>query len=162
MPGSASDLAAGILMVVRKSERRLLVYDGGSEIASFDIVLGVEPIGDKVAEGDGRTPIGEFVVAVKNPASKYFRSLGLNYPTAAHAERGAARGLISDAEWAEIEHAVGAGKMPPQKTALGGEIYIHGGGIDSDWTRGCIALRDDDMLWLFEKVELGANVRIEP
>jgi Uncharacterized protein conserved in bacteria len=52
--------------------------------------------------------------------------------------------------------------MPPQKTALGGEIYIHGSGSASDWTRGCIALEDEEMKELFDAVPVGAPVEIKP
>jgi hypothetical protein len=49
--------------------------------------------------------------------------------------------LISQKDRDEIIAAIDAKKMPPQKTKLGGEIYIHGGGTDSDWTWGCVALK---------------------
>ena len=50
--------------------------------------------------------------------------------------------------------------MPPQKTALGGEIYIHSGGTDGDWTEGCVALNDREMEELFELAEIGTRVTI--
>ena len=52
--------------------------------------------------------------------------------------------------------------MPPQRTRLGGEIYIHGGGTDGDWTRGCIAMADRDIEEIFEAIAVGTPVRIEP
>jgi L,D-peptidoglycan transpeptidase YkuD (ErfK/YbiS/YcfS/YnhG family) len=51
--------------------------------------------------------------------------------------------------------------MPPQDTALGSEIYIHGGGVEKDWTRGCVALEDSEMLELFETIPHGTRVMIE-
>ena len=52
--------------------------------------------------------------------------------------------------------------MPPQHTRLGGEIYIHGRGVhdDPDGTRGCIALNNDDMQELYDRVGIGTSVTI--
>ena len=52
--------------------------------------------------------------------------------------------------------------MPPQKTKLGGEIYIHGGGCSSDWTAGCMALKNEEMQEIFDSIPVGTSVRIEP
>jgi len=52
--------------------------------------------------------------------------------------------------------------MPPQKTRLGGEIYIHGGGTGKDWTYGCAAMSDHDVKELFDAIPVGTPVRIEP
>ena len=41
---------------------------------------------------------------------------------------------------ASATHALAANKKPPQRTPLGGEILIHGGGSASDWTLGCVAM----------------------
>jgi murein L,D-transpeptidase YafK len=97
-----------------------------------------------------------------NPDSRYHLSLCLSYPSAGDAKRGLAEGTISDRQYAEIVAAADAEAMPPQHTALGGEIYIHGGGTDSDWTRGCIALRDDEMRMLFDACKKGTPVTILP
>jgi len=68
--------------------------------------------------------------------------------------------LIESEEHAAIFRAADEKGMPPQKTALGGEIYIHGGGTANDWTDGCIALNDDEMTELFEAVPVGTKVAI--
>lgn len=52
--------------------------------------------------------------------------------------------------------------MPPQKTGLGGEIYIHGGGIINDWTQGYIAMRYGDIRELYDAVDLLTPVIILP
>ncbi|MEP7074302.1 MAG: L,D-transpeptidase family protein [Acidobacteriota bacterium] len=145
---------------IDKSKRKLSVFDGDVLAASFDVAFGSEPTGTKSKQGDGRTPENDYGVCVKNPKSKYHLSLCLNYPNIADAERGLAHGLISQDEHDAIVAAVKDGKLPPQDTALGGEIYIHGGGTDGDWTRGCIALTDADMTELFDIVETGTPVSI--
>ena len=149
-------------IINRKQERRLDLYLDGVLERSFDIALGSEPVGDKAAENDGRTPEGEFYVCVKNPESKFHLSLGLSYPNAVAAEAGRKNGTISEDEYDSIRAALDEMRMPPQKTSLGGEIYIHGGGCASDWTQGCIALSDEDMSLLFGLVGKGCPVMILP
>lgn len=147
-------------IVIRKSARVLEVYDGSRLVRRFSTVLGSSPELDKEIEGDGRTPEGEFYVFVKNPKSRFHLSLGLSYPAADDAERGLADGLISREEYEAIVNAAREKKMPPQKTRLGGEIYIHGGGISRNWTAGCIALENDEMTALFEAIPVGTRVTI--
>jgi len=149
-------------VIIKKKLRTLEVYDDGRLIKSFKVVLGFAPAGDKEIEGDGKTPEGEFYVFIKNPESRFHLSLGLSYPSSDDAKRGFANGLISKIERDQIATAIENGKMPPQKTALGGEIYIHGGGVDSDWTNGCIALKNEDIEELFSSVPVGTKVIILP
>jgi murein L,D-transpeptidase YafK len=149
-------------IVIRKRERKLFLIDGERLIKSYRIALGFEPVGDKVCEGDGKTPEGKFYVAVKNPKSKYFLSLGLSYPIVKHAESGWAAGLISQTEHEEILKAHREKSLPNQKTRLGGEIYIHGGGTLWDWTEGYIALENGDVEEIYAALQIGTKVLIEP
>ncbi len=149
-----------LLIVVNKNERRLQIFDGGTLTANYPIALGFAPRGDKCIESDGKTPEGKFYVCAKNVESKFHRSLGLNYPNDEAARRGLKDGIISPAEYDAIVEANRNQKMPPQKTALGGEIYIHGGGIETDWTKGCIALGNDEMQEIYEAIPIGAEVFI--
>jgi len=156
-------------VLIAKQARTLdLILDGCLE-RRYPIALGRSALADKSVEGDDATPLGEFYICAKNPRSKYFLSLGLSYPNAEDAERGLASGLIGDEEYRQILHALHAGKMPPQHTRLGGEIYIHGRGAketggspsDKDWTRGCIALENSDMRDLYDRIDIGTAVRID-
>lgn len=149
-------------IVIEKAKRRLAVFDGDSVVAEFSIGLGFAPYGDKAIEGDGRTPEGDFYVFTKNPESRFFLSLGISYPSRENADRGLAECLISEEEHRAIADAIDEKRMPPQKTKLGGEIYIHGGGDKSDWTEGCIALGNTEMKALFEAIPVGTPVTIKP
>jgi hypothetical protein len=149
-------------IVVRKSRRLLELYSGSKLLRTFRVGLGFNPLGDKRVQGDGRTPEGEFYVCVKNPRSKFYLSLGLSYPGREAAEHGLREGLITRSQHNSIMRALRQKRMPLQNTRLGGEIYIHGSGSGSDWTLGCVALDDRDMKELYEAVEVGASVRIEP
>jgi murein L,D-transpeptidase YafK len=149
-------------IVIRKSERRLELFEGEDLRKAYPIALGSCPLGSKEVEGDGKTPEGEYYVFTKNPESKFRLSLAISYPSPVDAEIGLAKGLITVEEYSELIAAGNSFARPPQKTRLGGEIYIHGGGIEGDWTEGCIALSDDDISELFSVVERGTRVEIYP
>lgn len=149
-------------IIVKKSERRLMLFDGDKPVRAYRIGLGFTPAGDKTHQGDGRTPEGSFYVCVKNAASKFYLSLGLSYPDKEHATRGLRDGVINQAQHNEIISALTRRQRPPWNTRLGGEIFIHGNGSSSDWTWGCVALNNEDMKELFEAMPKGAAVVIEP
>jgi murein L,D-transpeptidase YafK len=149
-------------IVVSKSERKLRVYADHILVRTYPVGLGFNPGPDKIRQGDGATPEGEFFIFTKNEESKYYLSLGVSYPNLEDAKRGLASGLITQDQYGQIEQAIRNGAKPPQDTALGGEIYIHGRGAGRDWTWGCIALDDEDMKELFETAQRGTKVTIRP
>lgn len=149
-------------IVVKKSRRQLLLFSGGQLVRTYRVGLGLSPVGDKVRAGDRRTPEGEFYIFTKNDRSAFYLSLGLSYPNTAHAERGLRDGLITRAQYEAITRALRAKKAPPQNTHLGGDIYIHGNGAQSDWTWGCVALENEDIRELFNAVNVATPVIIEP
>jgi murein L,D-transpeptidase YafK len=148
-------------LVVSKSKRQLVLYAGGAIVRTYRIALGANPSGDKVRQGDRATPEGDFYICVKNARSNFYLSLGLSYPNAEDAERGLRDKLITRAERNAIVRAIQNRRRPPWNTALGGEIFIHGGGTDGDWTWGCIALANADIKELFDALPMGTPVRIE-
>jgi murein L,D-transpeptidase YafK len=157
-----SELLASPRIVIKKSERKLLLYSGDKLVRTYRVGLGLSPVGDKVRQGDRRTPEGDFYIFTKNDKSAFYLSLGISYPNAAHAERGLRDGLISKPQYDTIITSLNARKAPPQNTRLGGDIYIHGNGAGSDWTWGCVALEDEDIRELFNLVSVGTPVTIKP
>jgi lipoprotein-anchoring transpeptidase ErfK/SrfK len=149
-------------IVVKKAERKLFLYSDDKLVRTYRIGRGLSPVGDKIRQGDRRTPEGDFYIFTKNDKSAFYLSLGISYPNAAHAERGLREGLITKAQYDAIKSALQAKKTPPQNTRLGGDIYIHGNGAGSDWTWGCVALEDRDVRELFQAIPVGTPVRIEP
>ena len=149
-------------IVVYKAARRLELYSVEKLLRTYKIGLGFSPVADKKQEGDGATPEGDFYVFVKNNKSAYYLSLGISYPNAEDAERGLRDGLINRAQHHAITEAIRKKTAPPQYTKLGGLIYIHGHGAQSDWTWGCVALENDDIRELFEAVTVGTPVTIQP
>lgn len=148
-------------VVISKSERTLALLDGGREVLRIPVVLGRNP-SDKQREGDLATPEGEFYICYKNPDSKYHRFLGLSYPNAEDAERGLREGLISPAEHDAICRAIAERECPPWKTALGGEVGLHGPCPNVTWTHGCIAMSVGQIESLYGLLQLGDPVVVVP
>ena len=149
-------------LLVLKARRQLILFEGDKAVRLYPVGLGTNPTGDKEQEGDRRTPEGDFYVCVKNAQSAYYLSLGLSYPNEEDAARGLRDRLITRAQYERIIGALKRKRTPPWNTQLGGEIFIHGNGAQSDWTWGCVALENSDMKELFDAVPRGTPVRIEP
>jgi len=149
-------------VVIRKKARELSLYDGSKQLRRFPVVLGQNAAGDKEKEGDRRTPEGTFYICSRNGTSKYHKFMGLSYPAPPDAARGLKSRMISRAEHDAILEAHRKRECPPWKTALGGEVGIHGGGIDRDWTLGCIALDNGAVDELWAALKMGDPVVIEP
>jgi len=154
--------SAGATIYVLKKHRRLLVVNDGVLVRNYPIALGSSPLGDKHVSGDGKTPEGDFVVCRKNANSKYYKSIGLNYPNLEKARTALYQGLITLDEYQDILRANQNMELPPSNTALGGAIFIHGGGELFDWTKGCIAVSDSAMDELFDLISLGTSVNVLP
>ncbi|MGA9768203.1 MAG: L,D-transpeptidase [Blastocatellia bacterium] len=147
---------------VTKSKRQLALYSDEKVVRLYTVGLGFSPKADKARQGDGCTPEGSFYVCVKNAQSSFYLSLGLSYPNKEHAQRGLRDRIITRAQYDEIMSALERRARPPWNTPLGGEIFIHGNGSQSDWTWGCVALDNNDMKELFDAIPKGTNVVIEP
>ncbi|HJS21432.1 MAG TPA: L,D-transpeptidase family protein [Steroidobacteraceae bacterium] len=125
------------LIVVHKSKRSLVLFREGAIVREYRVALGLDPNGPKEREGDFRTPEGRYRITRRNPQSDFFLSLQISYPN----ERDVARARREG--W-----------------AAGGQIMIHGMPNrlkhppeyyeKRDWTDGCIAVSNSDMveIWL--------------
>lgn len=108
-------------VIVYKSKKEMEIWESGRCTQRFPVGIGKDEVGQKEVEGDMRTPEGEYVVCVKNPKSKFFLSVGLNYPNNSDAERGLAAGSLTQEEFEAICNANREGKVPPWKTKMGGK-----------------------------------------
>ncbi|MCS7079999.1 MAG: L,D-transpeptidase [Chloracidobacterium sp.] len=149
-----------VALRVCKRLRRLELWSGGVCVKTYRVALGAEPNLDKEWEGDQRTPVGDFYVCTRNERSRFHLFLGLSYPNAEDAVRGLRAGLISREQHDAILQAQRARARPPWDTPLGGEIGIHGGGVNTDWTAGCVALDNADIEELWLACPLGTPVTI--
>lgn len=148
-------------IVIKKAKKKLLLYSEEKLLRAYPVKLGFNPEGEKVRQGDKRTPEGSYYICMKNPRSKYYLSLGLSYPSIEDAERGLAQKLISKNDHDRIVDRISKKSIPPWDTPLGGEIFIHGGGENWDWTYGCVMLCNKDIEELFKVVALGTQVVIQ-
>ena len=154
-------------ITVYKARRVLVLRQGRHVLLRCACRLGSAPQGHKQQEGDGRTPEGRYSVCSKNPRSKYHLALGISYPNAQDALQALRRGRIDADTCREICAAERRGRRPDWETPLGGWIMIHGEpgdgrDPDSDWTAGCIALRNADMERLYRMGHIGLRVVIRP
>jgi murein L,D-transpeptidase YafK len=147
-----SELAAGPAhadyVVVDKSERKLYLYKLGRVLREFDVSLGQMPNGPKQREGDFRTPEGKYFLGGRNANSDFFLSIHVSYPNEADRARAHAQGVDP-----------------------GGQIMIHGWPNepkydlrryqDTDWTDGCIAVSNSDMvdIWLMTRESTPIEIR---
>ncbi len=134
-------------MVVRKSERRMYLMHGAAVLRSYRVALGLNPVGPKEQEGDSRTPEGHYMLTRRNPRSEYFLSIQVSYPNDRDMQR-ARRNRLSP----------------------GGSVMIHGLPNElrreptyyekRDWTDGCIAVSDSDMLeiWLMTPTDTPIDI----
>jgi L,D-transpeptidase-like protein len=143
-----SSRTGGTAIVVLKASRHLVVYRNGKPLRRFSIDLGFSGLQDKLQEGDGATPEGQFrILQKKGPGStKFHKALLLNYPTNAHRRR--------------FQEAKSKGSLSALR-GIGGLIEIHGQQPDGNsTTNGCVALHNADMDAVFHLAEEGTPVTI--
>jgi murein L,D-transpeptidase YafK len=133
----AANLQIADRVLVRKAERKLLLIRGDSVLRTFKVALGLEPQGHKLREGDFRTPEGSYLLVDRNPDSDFFLSIRVSYPNAVDVRRSRARGYLP-----------GGGIMIhglPNNPTRSPDYYRN-----TDWTNGCIAVSNSEMvdIWL--------------
>ena len=151
---SLSDEPTGnVYIVVDKSDYEMHVYDEQGWYATYPVVFGNKSLDDKMMEGDRKTPEGTFTIVDKRPHARWHKIMMLNYPTRESWEkfnRRKAQGLI------------------PHNARIGGSIGIHGTWpndnivVDdyTNWTQGCVSLRNADMDEIWRFVVAGTKVVI--
>ena len=159
------DMVSDMWIKVHKKERRLYLLKQDTVVKTCRIGLCPDnPLGDKCRMGDGATPEGRFFICSMDgdPARLKYgpRSMLLSYPNKEDARRGFKQGLINYQTYFETLQALKDGRAPSQKTALGGQIRIHGSGGKFDWTKGCVGLEDGDVIAVFRMVSRGTRVDI--
>ncbi len=128
---------------VRKSARKVELIGGGRVLRSYDMWLGFNPTGKKRFQGDGKTPEGAYRIDRRNAQSQFYRSLGVSYPN------------NQDASFARSH-----GRSPGGDIFIHGQITGHSRTQRRDWTRGCVAVSNQDMDELWRYVPLGCGITI--
>ena len=141
-------------IVIDKSDYELNVYDAEGWLVAYPVVFGNNDQGDKLVQGDRKTPEGTFTIVSKRIHEKWCRYLGLDYPTPADINKFNQRkqqGIL------------------PANARLGSGIGIHGtcpheeNAVDEyqNWTEGCISLKNEHVKQLFNMVAIGTKVIIQ-
>ncbi|MEE1947006.1 L,D-transpeptidase family protein [Pedobacter sp. KR3-3] len=135
-------LALGDHVLVLKSQRKLMVSRNGTKLLELPINLGWSPVGNKVSDGDGKTPEGVYHLDLKTERNdNLYKSIWISYPNAEDKLIAQKRG---------VKPGVGImihGTTPAKKNA-------------KDWTAGCIALANKDIDSLFAHIGPGATIEI--
>jgi murein L,D-transpeptidase YafK len=119
------------VLVVKKMDRKLTVYQGLTPLKTYPVVLGGNPRPDKLCQGDLCTPEGVYHVVSKYDHPRWDKFILLDYP--------------NNHNWAKFGRAKAAGQLP-EAAQIGGDIGIHGTHDPSmnlrreDWTLGCVSL----------------------
>ncbi len=136
-------------ILIEKKERRLTLISKGRVLKTYKIALGGNPDGPKERQGDNKTPEGIYVIDSRNSDSRYHLSLHISYPNEKDKKRAKQRGV-----------------------SPGGDIMIHGikngfswvGDLHTevDWTKGCIAVTDEEIEEIDRLSPHGTIVEIRP
>lgn len=168
MPLSYADEFVEI--IIDHSDHRLSVLKNGITLRSFKVALGSGGRKGKIREGDRKTPKGQYRITKVRDSDSFHLFIQLNYPNMDDAKRALKDGLITRRQFQRILEAHVYGDAPPQNTALGGNIGIHGIGHETkdkleihefaDWTKGCIAMRNSEIEQLMHYIDVGTPVTI--
>ena len=147
--GPTTTMPTADRVVVYKGERKMLLMRGDSILRSYKISLGLNPVGHKERAGDFRTPEGRYRLTRRNPRSDFFLSIQVSYPNDQ-----------------DVRRARQNGWQP------GGSIMIHGLPNDprhtpdyyasQDWTDGCIAVTNADMVEIWMMTSDNVRIDIQP
>lgn len=158
-----------IWLLVDTTALKIEVKKGEQTIDTIDgIAIGQAGAGQKTHRGDNITPYGEYRIGWVGERSSFHRFFGLNYPSIQDADNARRKGIIDQFTYSDIINAHRYNQVPPQNTALGGRIGIHGLGRADEkihrtmnWTHGCIALTNNQIDHLSRWVDTGTLVKIK-
>lgn len=145
----ANALQKAEMVLVKKSEGKLFLISNGKPFREFRIALGPKPRGPKQIYGDERTPEGEYTLDRKNSASAFYKSIRISYPNEFDRER--AEKMGADPGGSIMIHGQPKQKKWPEELAQ-----------TFNWTNGCIAVTDGQMDEIWDSVEVGTPIRIQP
>jgi murein L,D-transpeptidase YafK len=143
----AIDKASAVLVV--KSQKKLYLKNGEKILKEYSVVFGANPKGHKEKEGDEKTPEGKYYLDYKKSDSAYYKAIHISYPSEKDKQKAKEKGVDP-----------------------GGQIMIHGqrngfGWLSFimqwfNWTDGCIAVTNKEMDEIWNAIEVGTPIEIEP
>ena len=136
-------------VLVLKNERRMILTNNGEILRSYKVALGRQPAGQKICQGDYKTPEGRYILDHRNAHSRFYRSIHISYPNSGDIANAKKRG-VNPGEGIMI-HGL------PKGFADLGEIHTQ-----RNWTRGCIAVSNQEMDEIWALVPDGTPIEIKP
>ncbi len=142
-------------IVVDKSDYELKVFDDEGWYATYPIVFGSKDMGDKMKEGDRKTPNGTFKIIIKKIHPKWGPELLLDYPNPTSVQlfnQRKASGIVP--KNAKIGNGIAIHATRPQEEWTVDNFY--------NWTDGCVSVKYTEMKDLFSYIPVGTSVTIQP
>jgi len=146
--GSLPDDVKATKIVVQKRRHLMTLYADNAVLRAYHVALGRGDGAAKQREGDDRTPTGKYIIDARNGNSRFYKSLHISYPSPEDIARARFNGV-----------------------SPGGAVMIHGLRNDlkwvgrfhvlKDWTRGCIAVTDEEMDEIWSVVPVGTPIEIK-
>lgn len=152
--GHADEPVGRVYLIIDKSDYELQVYDEEGWYATYPVVFGSKDQGDKMMEGDRKTPEGRFKINAKRKHEKWHKMLSLDYP--------------NRESWDKFNQRKKKGLIPTG-AKIGNGIAIHGTWpndnlvVDdyTNWTNGCISLKNEDLDEIEPFLPVGTEVLIK-
>lgn len=140
-------------ILIDKSDYSLYVFEDDEWLITYPVVFGNKDQGDKMMEGDRKTPEGTFKISSKRVHDKWSRFLLIDYP--------------NDESKKKFNERKEKGEIP-KDAKIGGAIGIHGTWPKEDfavdnfqnWTLGCISMKNEHVKQLYTKISSGTKVTI--
>lgn len=148
-PLQAGEFPVADKVLIEKSRRKLHLLKDGKPFRTFRIALGIRPVGDKEREGDFKTPEGNYILDMRNPNSEFFLSIHVSYPNYEDVRSARAKGV--DPGGAIMIHGL------PNEPTRSAAYYR-----TQDWTNGCIAVSNSDMIDIWLMTENNTPIEIRP
>ncbi len=136
VPPLAEAPARADLVLIDKSDRKLTLFQEGEKIYETSIALAFALLADEPEEEDRSVLAGEFTIAARDDASKFYLALDLRAPTGQHAA---------------TPHL----SIHGQPNLVPGAVTLPG-----DWTSGGVAVSNAAMRTIWRRVATGTKVVI--
>jgi len=115
----------------------------------------------KMRADDGLAPVGDYYACARKLETDGRARILISYPSPRDAIMAENAGLINAATRRQIE-SIPAGKVPPQKTAMGGVVCVEATFAPGATTTGSITLDKKSMDELYKATQIGTPIRIRP
>ena len=140
-------------ILVKKAERVVEILFKDELLIKYPCVLGFDPVGDKMQEGDGKTPEGKFKIKAMYPHKSWSYFIWFDYP--------------NQSSYLKFKERKANNMISPTAT-IGGEVGFHGVPEKNDeiiekkidWTLGCISLSTKNIKDLYQSIGLETTIEI--